>query len=60
MPSLSPYETIVAREALDARGNVLRGIARDVKGMQRTGETLRILQRCEKDIRTLEQIRGKL
>lgn len=57
---LSPYEMIVIKEALDARGNVLRGIARDVKGMRRTGETLRILQRCEKDIRTLEQIRGKL
>lgn len=60
MPSLSPYETIVVREALDARVDALRCRSINVKGLQRTGETLRILQRCEKDIRTIEQIRGKL
>lgn len=57
---LTPYEMIVIKEALDARVDALRCRSINVKGMRRTGETLRILQRCEKDIRTLEQIRGKL
>lgn len=57
---LTPYEMIVIKEALDDRASKLSARGNDVRNMRRTGETLRIMQRCEKDIRTIEQIRGKL
>lgn len=57
---LTPYEVIVVKEALEAHRTLLVRVQAAAITAPRTALTLRQLQRAEKDLRTIEQIRGKL
>lgn len=53
---LTPYEVIVVKEALEAHRTLLVRVQAAAITAPRTALTLR----QEKDLRTIEQIRGKL
>lgn len=57
---LTPYEVIVVKEALEAHRLRLQMMYDDAHRAARTALALRQMQRAEKDLRTIEKIRGKL
>lgn len=57
---LTPYEVIVTKEALEGHRVRLQYAYAAACAAPRTALTLRQLQRAEKDLRTIEKIRGKL
>lgn len=57
---LTPYEVIVVKEALEGHRVRLQYAYAAASAAPRTALSLKQIQRSEKDLRTIEQIRGKL